>query len=223
MKQAKGFYWQPISGATAAPDAIQRELDLIVSTGADTVYIPYRALEDSLIELVNARRLRLLVDWTVFAGEDLRQAFPDSVPIDDQGLPFERDGWYIPACPNHPQIRAQHLQNMDALLAAHGREIDGLWLDFIRFPVRWEKVEPQFRPLCFCANCLRSFLQSEQTHFSPAETRAHAAAILQERYDEWVTWKCGCIADFVQEVRQRIDAHQGGDASIQLGMFSLPW
>lgn len=209
-----GFYWQP------AGDDHQRALALLDETGANAVFVSYRALAQAPIAELRRRGLRLYVDWTIFAGEDLRAAFPDSVPMDAAGNAFERDGWYVPACPTHPQLRARHLEAMAALLDRQGAQIDGLWLDFIRFPIRWEGAQPPLAQHCFCPRCLSLFLGEERDYMTPAEARALAETILQTRPDEWVEWKCTVIAQFVQAVRGAITAR---GLPVQLGIFSLPW
>lgn len=224
MELTVGFYWQP--GVTpwddvpGRADAIEQQLDLIVATGANTVCVAHRAITDDLVRQIKARQLRLFVDWTMFAGEDVRNRFPDSVPVDADGVRYERDGWYVPACPNHPGLRSHHLHAMRALLDRFGPAVEGLWLDFIRFPARWESAHPHLRKLCFCTNCLNRFLGTSVKHYSDDETRALAAAILEERYAEWVEWKCTCIAETVREVRGLLDASAN---PAMLGMFSLPW
>jgi hypothetical protein len=214
MTTTVGFYWTP-SGAE-----LEKQIALLVDTGANAVFVPYSLVEQAPLQELRRRQIRVFVDWRLFAGEDLRQRFPDSLPIDAAGKAFARDGWYVPVCPNHPQVRAAHLAAIGRLLDRRGKEIDGLWLDFIRYPVRWEAEQPRLQQLCFCRHCLNLFLHEQRVAYSPVETRAIAAAILQERRDEWVDWKCACIAQFVQAVRAELAAR---DLPIQLGMFSLPW
>ena len=153
-------------------------------------------------------------------GEELRQQYPDSVPLDEMGTPFDRDDWYVPVCPNHPQVRAQHLAEISTLLEQHGHAIAGLWLDFIRYPVRWEGKQPRLHQLCFCRHCLNLFLHVEREHYTVAETQEIAKLILHERQEEWVAWKCARIVQFVQAVRTQITVRK---LPLLLGMFSLPW
>ena len=95
-----GFYWTPTE------HQVEEQLNLLTYTGANTVCIPHRFLEQTPLAWLRRQDIETFVDWTVFAGESLRQQYPDSVPIDATGTPFERDEWYVPVCPNHPQVRA---------------------------------------------------------------------------------------------------------------------
>lgn len=216
MKETVGCYWVPLGDE----DEIEKQSILIADIGANTVIVPYHKLDIVPLAYLQERHIQLLADLSVFVGESLREAYPDSVPIDAEGVPYDRDGWYVPVCPNHPQVRAQQLETVRALLEQHGAGIAGLWLDFIRFPVRWEGANPDLRPLCFCTNCLNHFLQADREDYSPAERRTHAETILQHRYNEWVDWKCSRIHQFIRDVRHLIAQQQD---EILLGMFSLPW
>ena len=213
-KRTVGFYWVPAS------DNLDQQLDLLINTGANAVFVPHRKLDQVPLTYLHEQKIQVFVDWGIFVGEELRQQYPDSVPVDEMGTPFERDDWYVPVCPNHPQVRTQHLAEITKLLEDHGHEIAGLWLDFIRFPVRWEVKQLQLRQLCFCKYCLNLFLQVEREHYTAEETQAIARLILHERQEEWVTWKCARIAQFVQAVRMQITVR---NLPLQLGMFSLPW
>lgn len=196
------------------------QLALLADVGANAVYVPHHSLDKIPLDALRRQGIRVYVDRTIFAGADLRQQYPDSAPIDAEGNVFDREGWYVPACPNHPQIRRAHLEAISRLLDQRGTEIDGLWLDFIRYPVRWEGDQPRLPQTCFCKHCLNLFHNADRTAYSAEETRTQAQTILHERRDEWVDWKCERIADFVQAVRAEIGAR---DLSIPLGIFSLPW
>jgi hypothetical protein len=207
------IHWTPLQSSLDAQ--IERLMDI----GANSVVIPNAALSEIPFERLKHHNIAVFVDWKVFMGEALRQRYPDSVPIDASGMPFDRDDWYVPICPNHPGVRAEHL-----------RAIPGLWLDFIRFPVRWETRQPHFRQMCFCRHCLNLFLGEQREQYSPEETRHQARLILRERAEEWVDWKCIRIEEFVLQVRERLAARhsargQSGQerAPIRLGIFSVPW
>jgi hypothetical protein len=211
------YYWSP---GDRTGDDRARQAALIGATGANAVYVPGISLDRIPRAPLHARGVRIIADWSVFVGEELRQRFPDSVPVDASGRPFERDGWYVPVCPNHPEVRRWHTEGIARLLARYGDQLFGLWLDFIRYPVRWEGAAPPLPQLCFCRHCLNLFLDEQREHYSIEETHRQAQTILSERRDEWVEWKCGRIVAFTQEVR-RLITEAGLD--LRLGIFSLPW
>ncbi len=209
-----GFYWVPAS------DNLDQQFALLAYTGANAVYVSHRKLDQIPLAYLHQQKIQVFIDWGIFVGEDLRQQYPDSVPLDEMGTPFERDDWYVPVCPNHPQVRTQHLAEIAKLLDHHGHELAGLWLDFIRYPVRWEVKQPRLRQLCFCRHCLNLFLEAEREHYTTSEIQALARLILHERQEEWVAWKCARIAQFVQAVRTQIAVRK---LPLLLGIFSLPW
>jgi hypothetical protein len=214
MSRMVGFYWSPVE------QPVDEQLDLLKFTGANLVCIPRKYLKQAPLEELRRQNIQVLIDWTMFAGEELRQRFPDGVPVDETGTPFDREDWYVPLCPNHPQLRAQHMEALSDLLDQYNQEFAGIWLDFIRYPVRWEAAQPKMRKLCFCKNCLNLFLEEAREAYSQEETRALASEILQERAEEWVDWKCNRIVGVVQEVKAQIMRR---NLDIKLGMFSLPW
>ncbi len=209
-----GFYWQP------ADEGMADQLEVLRLSGANTVVVPYRLLESTPIDALCELQIKLCVDWTVFAGAEVRRAFPESIPVQASGEAFIQEDWYLPACPNYPGLREYHLATMNEVFTRWGDALAGLWLDFIRYPVRWEGEHPRLREACFCRHCLNLFLQRDQAHYTADETHAIATTILQTRFEEWVDWKCLRILEFVKAVKQQLD---GLPHSTQLGMFSLPW
>ena len=203
-KRTVGFYWVPAS------DNLAQQLDLLTYTGVNAVYVSRRKLDQIPLAYLHQQKIQVFVDWSVFVGEDLRQQYPDSVPLDETGAPFERDDWYAPILSKSPTGAHAAIAN---LLEQHGPKLAGLWLDFIRYPVRWEGKQPQLRQLCFCRHCLNLFLQVEHEHYTVGETQAMARLILHERQAEWVAWKCARIAQFAQAVRTQIAVRK----------LPLPW
>ncbi len=213
-KRLTGFYWSPVDGRLVA------ELALLRNTGTNAVFLPHGAIDRVPIADLRRDGIAVFVDWSCFIGEQWQREYPDSVPGTADGDRFERDEWYAPVCPNHPQVRARQLAGITELLDTRSDEIDGLWLDFIRYPVRWEKDLLDLRQVCFCRHCLNLFLGESREHYSVDETRAIARSILTEQRESWVRFKCERIVDFVATVRSEIVARK---PSLRLGMFSLPW
>jgi hypothetical protein len=214
MHSVKGFYWTP------PPDHCDEQLELISESGANTVIVPHASVNRDLLRRIKGVGLTINIDIALFSGAQLREEYTDCAPFDEHGRILPNDDWYVPVCPNNPHVRTKHLSALTALLDDNRTEIDGVWLDFIRFPVRWEKKHPDLRLACFCNHCLNLFLKDEQKAYTDAARVSLATSILRERYDEWVTWKCRQIAEFVSTIRRLL---REGDQRMELGLFCLPW
>ncbi len=214
MDKTVGFYWE------AKPESTQHELVLLNQMGTRVVIVPHQAVTLSLLQSVRTFNMQVYVDFSLFVGEQWWHTFPDSIPVDSDGKLFQVDGWYAPVCPNHAAMRRHHLENISMLMERFGGLIDGVWLDFIRYPVRWEVEHPTLRQTCFCHHCLRLFLGQEDRNYTPEETRKYARTITSERLAEWIEWKCRRITEFVKDVRGIVSQNQ---PRVRLGIFALPW
>lgn len=214
MNRVNGFYWDPSS------NDIDNQIQLLERTGASAVFIPHRLVDQLPLLGLHNHGIQIYVDFGLFVGEHWWNEFPDSVPINSFGDPLKQDDWYIPVCPNHPQVRTRNIKMISTLIQKYSKDIDGIWLDFIRYPIRWEVRRPNLQYTCFCKHCLTLFLNCQERSYSKREIAEHAKLIIEHQKDEWIEWKCSRITDFVKEVRALIAV---AGASIELGMFSLPW
>jgi hypothetical protein len=89
---------------------------------------------------------------------------------------MEADDWYVLICPNDERIRAHHLGHLRVLLERHGESLVGIWLDFIRYPMRWEVAQPRLVQTCFCDRCLGGFLGELGRAYTADERRDAARA-----------------------------------------------
>ena len=101
--------------------------------------------------------------------------------------------------------------------------LDGVWLDFIRWPARWESGEPKLYQSSFDPMTLAQF-QAETGIALPVDRvpmRQPAAEwILANAADVWVAWRCAQIASFVDEARTVLKQHR---PNALLGLFTVPW
>ena len=214
MPPIYGFYWSP---SAASLDA---EWSAFVQSGANSVVIQTHALTDALLERCQRQDTMVYVDLPLFAGADLRVSFPDSAPVDEYGSVMGSDEWYVPLCPNNVHVRAHRLASLRSVLEQHGDALHGVWLDFARYPLRWEVPQPNLVQTCFCDQCLALFFGRPLREYAVDERKAAIDAILNERFDAWVEWKCQRIAGFVQDIRNFLRAQR---PDLRLGLFALPW
>ncbi|MCS7287572.1 MAG: hypothetical protein NZ699_00415 [Roseiflexus sp.] len=214
MPPIYGFYWSP------SPTHLDEEWNAFVQSGANSVVIQMHALTDALLKRCQQHSVMVYVDLPLFAGADLRVSFPDSAPVDEHGSAMGIDNWYVPLCPNHARIRAHRLANLRGVLERHGDALHGIWLDFVRYPLRWEVPQPNLMQTCFCDQCLALFFAHPLREYAIDERMAAIHAILHKRLDAWVEWKCQRIAGFVQDIRDFLRTHR---PDLRLGLFALPW
>ena len=187
----------------------------------DTVFTP---LTPELIHQQAATGRKVFLSLNVFGGTEPWNEFPDSIPImsDGQKLPEKYGG----ICPTHSAWRANRLALLTGWLSAYIGEngISGLWLDFLRYPGRWEQPHPEIVDSCYCPRCLALF-QSATDVVIPQDLfaiRDKAAWIRQHAGLQWMQWKKETIASFVREARAVLDQHPE-KKKLKLGVFLVPW
>lgn len=192
-----------IKGIFILEDLTQEKLSMAVNLGINAVFTSFKNLDKRLIKKLKSNNFKIYAEISSFVGEELWEKYPKSRPIDENGAKIKRIDWYAGVCPNHPQVRKDKLQLINSII--YNYEIDGLWLDFIRYPCHWEVLNPDLTEYCFCPNCLEKFKN---------EIGGKPQGI------QWVRWKCNQIIKFVADVKNLIK--QSGK-NIKLGMFSVPW
>ncbi|MCB8961005.1 MAG: hypothetical protein H6651_11870 [Ardenticatenales bacterium] len=189
------FLTQPIDAATLA--AIET-LDLNLLIGK------WQHFDAGAAAQLQAAGRQVHVEVGLFVGESWWQRFPDARPRSQDGGLMPRINWYHGVCPNHPAVRSELLARVAHIIDT--MPINGLWLDFIRYPAHWEIVRDEApAEYCFCDHCLAQFRR--EVGGEPAGPA-------------WVAWKCQQIAAFVAAVRALIDS---SGKTIQLGLFAVPW
>lgn len=193
-----------IKGAFFLERITENIVDKIVKSGVNEVSIKWEHWDQALIDLLRSNKIKIYAEVSLFVHEEMWQKYPDSRPIDRDGTPMEPINWYYGVCPNHSKVQEEKLSIIDQVIDSIG--IDGIWLDFIRYPCHWEEVRnSNITEYCFCARCLEKF--DKDVGGTPEG-------------EDWIRWKCHQITDFVQEVRNRIKV---SNKNIQLGIFAVPW
>ena len=148
---------------------------------------------------------------------------PELWPILETGERRPRNEWYIGLVPTD---RPQQQAVLATIATVAGRyPIDGLFLDFVRWPFHWEiELRPeQPRPLdsSFDAETVRLFENATGIHLSPnlGSAKEIAARIRGRHLQHWVTFKCRVISEFVGEARNVLNATR---PHAELGVFTVP-
>jgi uncharacterized lipoprotein YddW (UPF0748 family) len=184
----------------------------------NAVFGGYR--DRALVRALRRRKIRIFAEIALFAGKKHWKNHPGSRPIDARGRRIGREKWYAGVCPNQAWLREAKLKQIERLVRDHG--VDGVWLDFIRYPVHWEVRRPRLRQTCFCPVCLARFVKDTRIRIpaSAGTTAKRAAWILDNHNERFVRWKTERIAAFVERARQVVKAI---NPKVTLGLFGVPW
>jgi hypothetical protein len=201
--------------------------------GCDGVFMhePGRAWVDGL----HATGLRVYAELGVFSGQGVWERFPDSRPITGDGTPAPREEWYEPAIPTLAELRAHRLRDLETLIQS--APLDGLWLDFIRWPARWERPQPRLYHSSFDPVTLAQFQadtgvrlpeNASEKDFGSLDDRlpkSVARWILTHAAGPWFAWRCQQIVSFVAEARACLGQTHKRQHLPQatLGVFTVPW
>ena len=186
--------------------------------GANSVVIGHKAAKPEVVERSAREGLKVYIDFACFAGKAIARKHPDLWPIGADGRRMEPDEWYLGLCPTKRWWREKLLEQMAEI--ARKSPVSGVWLDFIRFPTRWESPVPRIRQACFCENCLRLFRERAGIDI-PVDKPAEAARVILSRHmRKWADFKIWVITSFVEQVRKALD---GVREDLALGCFTVPW
>jgi len=186
--------------------------------GVTAVFGGYK--DSSLVAALHARGIRVFAEVALFVGKNYWKRYPHSRPIMSTGEPMAPEGWYYGVNPVIPEIRQHNLEKIRRLIERSA--VDGVWLDFIRWPCRWEKPTPQLLQTSFDPFTLESFQKDTGIHI-PSELKVipdRARWILQHHRGDWTGWKCQQITEFVRQVREILNR---APRKVLLGVFGVPW
>jgi hypothetical protein len=148
---------------------------------------------------------------------------PELWPILETGERRSQMEWYIGLTPTDRRHQDEILARIAAIAAAY--PIDGLFLDFVRWPLHWEiELRPgRPRPLdsSFDPATLAEFAAKSGMRVPPdlQTVAARAAWIRAHHLREWVDFKCKVVTDFVREARSCLTAVR---PEAELGIYIVP-
>jgi hypothetical protein len=184
--------------------SVQAQVAILRSWGVDSVFGGY---ENALfVDALHDAGLQVYAEFNCFSGKHWWETVPESRPVLRDGSPMEPDGWYHGVNPTVPEIRADRLKALGRLIQEH--QIDGVWLDFIRWPCHWEVAQPKLAQTGFDAGTCRRFIQDT------------GIEDIVQHPQEWIDWRCQQITGWVGQARTVIDRSESRPT---LGLFGVPW
>lgn len=209
----------PLDKPPLAGKSVQEVAEYLHQGGVNAVvHVP---LDSDLIAALRAKGIRCHGEIGFFAaGEDLWKTSPESRPVLADGNLLSKAGWYVGLTPTHEERVQKVLAQIRKECSEY--ELDGYWLDFIRWPARWEMKEPLLFKTDYSGKTLERF-QRETGVVLPATAASipeKASWIDANAQKEWTAWRCGVIRDVVRRVRETVHELRGPDALV--GIFHVP-
>jgi len=215
VKAVYGFLPKHEVFAGKTPEGIARAL---AEWGVTTVFGGYE--DPALVAALHEQGIKVFAEVALFVGKKQWERYPHSRPITSTGEPLDPEGWYYGVNPAIPEIRRHNAERIRRLIEEYN--VDGVWLDFCRWPCRWERPKPKLLQTSFDPVTLAAF-QSNQGITIPPQLRTipeKARWIEEHHQTTWTAWKCGQITEFVAQVRAIIDQ---APRKVLLGLFGVPW
>jgi hypothetical protein len=220
-------------GAFVFPDvwrdlaSFRKLLATLRSYGVNALLTESETYSEAVIGAAHDHGLRFYAGLACFSDHaaDFRtlDGRPELWPILETGEKRPRIEWYIGLI---PADRAQQQAVLSTIAkVARAYPIDGLFLDFVRWPLHWEiELRPgQPRPLdsSFDAQTVRMFEVAAGIDLPPElGSSKDVADRIRGRYpQQWVDFKCRVISGFVAEARNILKATR---PHAELGVFAVP-
>ncbi len=214
----KGVFGLPLDNAVFKGKSYDEIAVYLKGMGINTVIgVP---LDEKLITALHARDIKAYAEIGIFAGEEYWIKNPDSRPINSKGEPISKQDWYCGLCPVQGWLRKEKLDTIRRIIRDF--DVDGIWLDFIRYPCRWEISKPILEETCFCSACLEKFKADTGINLPPdlEAAKDKAEFIINSYGPDWYSWRCKQITDFVRDVKSVLTEK---DPRLQMGLFAVPW
>ncbi len=194
----------------------EEQVALLRSWGNTAVFGGYR--DAAFVEAAHAVGMPVYAEFGCFVGREWWEQVPESRPVTATGQPLEAEGWYYGVNPSVPAVRQARLEELEALLSMY--PIDGVWLDFIRWPCHWEVHEPRLPRTSFDTGTVARFCRDVGVEVQAEAPRGMADQILGQYAEAWRTWRCDQITSWVEAARAVVERVRPGAL---LGLFGVPW
>jgi hypothetical protein len=191
------------------------QIALLRSWGNTALFGGYQ--DPAFVDAAHEAGMPVYAEFGCFSGERWWTQVPAARPVTEDGRPLANDGWYYGVNPSTPEVRQAQLQALERLLADHA--LDGVWLDFIRWPCHWEVHDPYLPRTSFDPGTVARFRRDTGIEV-PAGGAAAARELLGRYEAEWTAWRCQQITDWVAQARAIVDRVRPGAL---LGLFGVPW
>jgi Putative glycosyl hydrolase domain len=222
----------PIVGAFVFPDFWQdafranAKLADLRGCGVNAIFTESDSFELPAVEAAHKAGLRFFAGVACFSDHasnfrSLRKR-PERWPVLENGQLRPQMEWYVGMSPTDRTCQDEALAVIKSVARSH--PVDGIFLDFARWPLHWEiELRPERdRPLDSSFDAATLAMFEEATGALPGDldtTSAMAAWIRRNRLAQWVEFKCKVVSDFVSEARGALKETK---ADAELGIYVVP-
>lgn len=193
-------------------------VSLLKEWNVNTIFGGYQ--DEDLVEQLHQSGIKVFAEVSFFSGQKWWRKYPNSRPITADGKRLEKEEWYAGVTPTDRDVFNNVLKRIDHIITSTA--IDGIWLDFFRWPCHWESPQPNFYQTSFDDRTVDLFLKLKHISIpkniiNPLERNKW---ILKEKLDFWTDFKCDQIIQLSREVRNFVKAK---NKNIIIGLFNIPW
>ena len=189
--------------------------------GINTIFAEADHYPHDIIQSAHLCGMRFMGGLTCFNNNDVLAHNPKLHPVCRDGRRRPRMNWYIGIRPTYQQYAQSRLDVLSNMSEKYN--LDGIWLDFIRWPLHWEHELRADTPAplesSFDAHTLKRFADYADVDIPAGTTMDQADWILQTQKDRWIDFKCHVITDFVAQAKTIVDTYLRGKP---LGLDIVP-
>jgi hypothetical protein len=205
---------------------LRSNLHALRDVGVNSIMTENDRYDFSAIEATRNSGLRFYAGVACFSDHSanfrLIKERPELWPILENGERRPQMEWYVGMTPIDSRRQEEVLATIGSIVRTY--PIDGLFLDFVRWPLHWEiELRPgQRTPLdsSFDPTTLAKFeAASGALPGGLNSIPAKATWIRENRLREWIDFKCQTITDFVAKAR---NALKDANPDAELGVYVVP-
>ena len=208
------------------PERAKSGIASLRESGVTAIMTESDSYEHFVVDLAHQAGLRFYAGVACFSdhASNFRwiKEHEESWPILETGGPRQQMEWYIGMPPTDRRRQEDVLAEVARIARTYS--IDGLFLDFVRWPLHWEiELRPgRPRPLdsSFDAATLLKFKEATGSLPDGLDTvSARATWIRENRFRAWVDFKCKIVTDFVRMAREAL---KDARSDAELGIYVVP-
>ena len=120
-----------------SPDQAEAEFTRYKHYGVNAIFAEADHYRRDLIQIAQDSGLRFMGGLACFNNNDALARNPELHPVLRDGRRRPRMRWYLGLTPSYETYAQPRLDALKQMASSY--KLDGIWLDFIRWPLHWER------------------------------------------------------------------------------------